>query len=48
MAQQYYLNIFSDLFETDPVKPLVLADPTTLIKVNRRILKDSIVLSEGL
>jgi hypothetical protein len=27
MAQQYYLNIFSDLFETDPIEPLVLADP---------------------
>ena len=27
MAQQYYLNIFSDLLETDPIDPFVMPDP---------------------
>jgi hypothetical protein len=27
MAQQYYLNIFSDLMETDPLDPFIMPDP---------------------
>ena len=27
MAQQYYLNIFSDLLETDPIDPIISPDP---------------------
>jgi len=27
MAQQYYLNIFSDLLEADPFEPFLLPDP---------------------
>ena len=47
--QQYYLNIFSDLLENDPIDPFIIPDPfdnNLSIKVNietfYRLIRDSV------